>query len=64
MNLTITRVMLAILDNTVSIVCIGSLLGHKFLEKLGVREGAVESPHTFNMYISPIRERLDCLKPR
>eukprot|EP00973_Karenia_brevis_P026665 3678656-Karenia_brevis.AAC.1 len=56
--------MLAILDCTVSIICIGKLIGHQFLETLGVREGAVESPHAFNMYISPIRQKLEMEHPR
>lgn len=50
------RLLLAIFDRTVSVVCIGNLLGKQFTERLGVREGAVESPHQFNAYIDSLRE--------
>lgn len=36
------RLMLAILDSTVSIVCIGKNVSKSFKESFGVREGAVE----------------------
>jgi len=48
-NLCLCRLVLTILDLTYSIPCIGKLLGKQFKEKLGVREGAVESPHLFNI---------------
>ncbi len=38
------RLALAAFDLTVGIVELGAFLGRPFCEKLGVREGAVESP--------------------
>ena len=49
--------MLAILDSTSSIVCIGKRVSNPFKESLGVREGAVESPHCFNMYVDGLRQK-------
>ena len=63
-NLCLCRLVLTILDLTYSIPCIGKLLGKQFKEKPGVREGAVESPHLFNIYISPLRQRLLEQHPR
>lgn len=34
------------------------------MDSLGVREGAVESPHAFNMYINDLRSYLDSKHPR
>ena len=62
-GLGLCRVMLAILDLTRTIVCIGGLLGHPFQDVLGVREGAVESPHAFNMYIDGLRSHLEAVHP-
>ena len=56
--------MLAILDSTSSIVCIGKLVSKPFKESLGVREGAVESPHCFNMYVDGLRLKLESAHPR
>lgn len=58
------KLALAAFDGTVSIVRVGRLLGSPFLEKLCVREGGVESPHQFNMYIGEFRERLEANNPR
>lgn len=55
LGLAICRLMLAILDVTSSVVCIGHLVGQAFKDILGVREGAVESRNAFNMYISELR---------
>jgi hypothetical protein len=55
---------LAIFDLTRSILCIGNLVGESFKETLGTREGAIESPHLFNVYIGDLRERLEGLHPR
>ena len=41
-----------------SLVSIGKFLGKPFLEKLGVREGAAESPHLFNVYIDDLKATL------
>jgi hypothetical protein len=64
MGLGFCRLLLSIFDMTFSLVCIGRLIGHRFLETLGVREGAVESPHLFNAYIEPLRDRLVEQHPR
>ena len=50
---------LAIFDSTCSVICLGRFISKAFLEQLGVREGAVESPHQFNMYISSLRQCLE-----
>ena len=63
-SLACCRLMLAILDITFSMPCIGTLIGRKFKVRLGVREGAVESPHLLNMYIAPLRQRLLDKNPR
>jgi hypothetical protein len=63
-SLAYCRLMLTILDITFSTPCIGTLVGHRFKERLGVREGAVESPQLFNMYIAPLRQRLIDQHPR
>ena len=52
------RLTWAMLDATVSITCVGKMIGEGFREKLGVREGSVEGPHHFNIYINGIMERL------
>eukprot|EP00973_Karenia_brevis_P026062 3596591-Karenia_brevis.AAC.1 len=51
-------------DLTVSMPLVGHLLGQAFHERVGVREGAVESPHLFNAYIDDIKGRLETLHPR
>ena len=56
--------MLAMLDLTQGIVCIGKLVGKPFMETLGVREGAVESPHAFNAYIDGLRTQLETQHPQ
>ena len=58
------RFVLAVLETTVGIVCLGGLLGQRFQEKLGVREGAVESPHHFNAYINGVKAALEERHPR
>ena len=62
-GLGLCRMMLAILDCTWSIVCVGRFMSKPFKETLGVREGAVESPHAFNMYVGDLRQ-LEELHPR
>ena len=51
-------------DLTVSMPLVGRWVGRPFVEKLGVREGGVESPHLFNAYIDGVRTRLERLHPR
>jgi hypothetical protein len=63
-GLGLCRCMLAILDTTCSLVCIGSKIGTIFRDVLGVREGAVESPHAFNMYVDDLRSHLENSHPR
>ena len=63
-SLGLCRLLLAIFDLSYAVPCIGRLVGHKIAEQLGVREGAVESPHLFNLYVSPLRQRLLDLHPR
>lgn len=58
------RLALATLDATISILCIGKLVGRPFKEKSGVREGAVESPHQFSMYINDAKAALEARHPR
>jgi hypothetical protein len=58
------KILLSIYDMTVSIPCVGRLIGDRFKESLGTREGAVESPHLFNIYISDLRRRLGEGHPR
>ena len=62
-SLGLCRLLLSMFDVTVSIVRIGAWFGAPFTDKLGVREGAVESPHLFNMYIGELRTRLETLHP-
>ena len=57
-HLGLCKLILAIFDVTAAIPCIGDLVGHSVRETRGVREGAVEFPHMFNMYIDPLRDRL------
>ena len=64
LGLGLCRMMLAILDVTSSIVCIGKFVSSSFKETLGVREGSVESPHCFNMYVDGLRSRLESAHPR
>eukprot|EP00973_Karenia_brevis_P058289 8114875-Karenia_brevis.AAC.1 len=35
------------------------MISKSFQERLGVREGAVESPHQFNAYMGNLRSRLE-----
>eukprot|EP00973_Karenia_brevis_P087686 12160861-Karenia_brevis.AAC.1 len=58
-SLGLCRLMMAAFDVTTAVVKIGRLLGRPFAEKMGVREGAVESPHLFNVYIGDLRKRLE-----
>ena len=58
------KMLLSIFDATVSVLCIGTLLGKRFRETLGTREGAVEPPHLFNIYIGDLRRRLEQQHPR
>ena len=64
MGIGYCRLVQAIFDATRSVVCIGTLIGQQFQEVLGVREGAVESPHQFNAYIDTLHERLVEEHPR
>ena len=63
LGIAFCRLVLAALDSTVSILCIGKLLGCPFSEKLGVREGGVESPYQFNMYIDEVKRALESKHP-
>lgn len=58
------RLMLAILDSTYSIIGAGKFISRRFKETRGTREGAIKSPHFFNVYIAGLRERLECGHPR
>eukprot|EP00973_Karenia_brevis_P036575 5042382-Karenia_brevis.AAC.1 len=58
------RLVLAIFDLTVGLPLVSNLLGNPFPESRGVREGAVESPHLFNMYMSDLRQHLERNHPR
>eukprot|EP00973_Karenia_brevis_P012053 1636458-Karenia_brevis.AAC.1 len=51
-------------DLTISILKIGHLLGKPFLETLGVREGGVEFPILFSIYIDSLRTKLETEHPR
>ena len=64
LGLGLCRMMLAMPDLTQGIVCIGAMVGRPFRETLGVREGAVESPHAFNMYVNDRRAQLEAVHPR
>lgn len=55
---------MAAFDLSCSILRLGKLIGKPFAEKLGVREGGVEPPYMFSIYISDIRHRLESLHPR
>ena len=44
-------------------VCLRRLVSNAFKDKLGVREGAVESPHQFNMYIDDLKDLLETEHP-
>ena len=63
-SVTLCRLVLASLDACVSILAVGKLLGKPFREILGVREGATESPHLFNLYIDGLRQALVMQHPR
>ena len=58
LGLGICEMLLALYDTTVSIPCIGRLIGEPFKETLGTCKGAVESPHLFNLYVRDLRRRL------
>jgi hypothetical protein len=64
LGLGLCKMLLAIFDMTTSIPCVGHLVGDRFQESRGTREGAVESPHLFNIYISDLRRRLEETHPR
>ena len=64
LGLGICHLVSAIFRVTWSIVYLGKVLGKPFLEKLGVREGSVESPVLFSIYISELRHRLEAAHPR
>ncbi len=59
LSLGICRLVAAIFDASYSVACVGRRISRAFKEKLGVREGAVESPHQFNVYISDLRRCLE-----
>ena len=59
LGIGLARVILSVLDLTTSVLCVGKLVGNGFMETLGTREGAVESPHLFNIYIGALRKRLE-----
>lgn len=63
-GLAYCRLVLTILDLTYGMPCIDKLCGEQFKETLGTREGAVESQPLFNIYISPLRQRLIDEHPR
>eukprot|EP00973_Karenia_brevis_P002616 356839-Karenia_brevis.AAC.1 len=58
-SLALCRLLLAILDLTAGLPFLGNVVGKPFCETRGVREGAVESPHLFNMYVSDLRLYLE-----
>ena len=64
LSLGLCRMVLAMLDSTRSAACIGKMISRWFKETRGTREGAVESPHLFNIYISGLRARLEQEHPR
>lgn len=57
------KIVQAMFDLTVSLVYLSRLLGLSFLGKLGVREGAVESPYQFNGFMAPLRAYLEARHP-
>ena len=63
-NLALCKLFLAIFDATEAFVCTGKWISRPFNETRGVREGAVESPHAFNMYIGVLRDKLQAAHPR
>jgi len=64
LGLGLCRMIFAILDVTTGIVCIGKVISRPFRQTLGVREGAAESPHAFNLYVSDLRSGLEAAHPR
>ena len=54
----ICRLILAMFDVTAGIVRLGGLIGAPFAEIRGVREGSVEAPHLFNIYIGDLRAHM------
>jgi hypothetical protein len=64
LSVAVCRLTLAALDMTVGITCVGNLVGKCFKEVLGVREGSVEGPHQFSMYINGVKQRLETEHPR
>ena len=63
-SLGVCQLLLAMFDLTSAIPCIGNLVGNSIKDRLGIREGAVESPHQFNMYVAGLRQRLADEHPR
>jgi len=63
-SLGFCRIVLSMLDSTRSAACVGKKISRWFKETRGTREGAVESPHMFNMYIAGLRGRLEQEHPR
>ena len=59
LSVAFCKLLLTIFDMTTSVLCIDNLVGESFQETLGTREGAVESPHLFNVYIDGLRNRLE-----
>eukprot|EP00973_Karenia_brevis_P078866 10945429-Karenia_brevis.AAC.1 len=49
---------------SMGLVSVGGWISKPFKETRGTREGAVESPHAFNMYIGGLRQKLEELHPR
>ena len=64
LSLAFCRLVLAMFDVTVGVACIGKLVGDGFKEMLGIREGSVEGPHHFSMYIDKLKNRLETKHPR
>ena len=63
LSVALCRLALAAFDVTTGIVKIGGLISEPFRERLGVREGGVESPWQFCIYISELRQRLEQQHP-
>ncbi len=59
LGLGLCRLILRIFDMSCSVVCLCRLASKAFNEQVGVREGAVESPHQFDMYIGDLRRCLE-----
>ena len=53
------RLVMSMFELTRSAVVRGANMSDSFLEQRGTREGSVEGPHQFNVFISPLRERLE-----